>query len=118
MVGLQALAGEPVTLLITGVLAFCYAGVFASDPDSPHRIKRAVLAAAGMILGLLLAAIQLVPMVLAARMADRANGIVPDAWSLRPPALLEVVWLHLFGNFFETQSLAEVPWMRLMFDRE
>jgi hypothetical protein len=34
-----------------------------------------------------------------------------DFWSLHPLALAEMVSLHLFGNFFASQSLAELPWL-------
>jgi len=38
-----------------------------------------------------------------------------DLWSLRPTALLETLWLHLFGNYFDTEFTSQSPWMALMF---
>jgi hypothetical protein len=117
-VALQAFAGEPVTQFATLVLAFGYAlsvGVADAHHTWPDGVRHAAAVTAGAALGAALAAIQLIPMALAAVAAHRAEGITPDVWSLRPTALLETIWPHLFGNYFKTQSLADVPWMPLMF---
>jgi hypothetical protein len=54
-------------------------------------------------------------MIAATRLAERSETISADAWSLRPTALVETVWLHLFGNYFTSQSLDEIPWMPMMY---
>jgi hypothetical protein len=117
-VALQAFAGEPVTQFATLVVALVYA-VVVGAPDGRYSFRdglpHGLRVGAGIALGVLLAAIQLLPMAQAASRAGRANAITQDFWSLRPTAIVETVWLHLFGNYFNTQSLAEAPWMPLMF---
>lgn len=118
VVALQALAGEPVTQFATLVLALGYAlALGATDRDhTPTRaVRDAIVAGFGALLGLALAAIQLIPTAHAAFLAERSETVTPDLWSLRPTALLETVWLQLFGNYFTTQSLADVPWMPLIY---
>jgi hypothetical protein len=112
----QCLAGEPVTQFMTLGMSLCWAAVMAADTFDVRASARSVLlTAAGLSFGLALAAIQLVPMTLASALAQRGDTIIPDTWSLRPTALPELVWLHLFGNYFDTQSLTDVPWMPLLF---
>lgn len=117
-VALQACAGEPVTQFATISLALAYA-LAVGVADASHSLRRGLRhgagVAAGISLGVALAAVQLIPMAHAAALAERSESITQDFWSLRPTAIVEAVWLHLFGNYFETQSLAEVPWMPLMF---
>jgi hypothetical protein len=117
-VALQCFAGEPVTVFATITIALGYA-LAVGAPIGVHTltsgVRYAFLVGLGTALGLALAAIQLVPMVVATRIAERAEAISADIWSLRPTALLETVWLHLFGNYFTSQSLAEVPWMPLIY---
>jgi hypothetical protein len=117
-VALQAFAGEPVTQFATLVLALGYA-LAVGAPNAGHTLRQGmrhgVAVAAGAGLGVALAAIQLIPMARAAAVAERAAAVSQDPWSLRPTALLETVWLHLFGNFFETPFVAAAPWMPLMF---
>lgn len=117
-VALQSFAGEPVTQFATVALAGAFA--LAVRPDDERRgwrlaARRAAGVAGGVALGAALAAAQLIPMIQAAAMAERSQAVAQDFWSLRPAALLETVWLHLFGNYFQTQSLADAPWMPLMF---
>lgn len=117
-VALQAFAGEPVTQFATLVLVLGYALVLppAEGSATPRPgWKQAAAVVGSAALGLVLAAIQLMPMAQAAALAERSESISQDFWSLRPTAIVETVWLHLFGNYFGTQSLAEVPWMPLMF---
>jgi hypothetical protein len=114
----QCLAGEPVTLFTTLLAALAWAAVMSAPDDRLGRrtvVEATMLTGAGIALGLALAAIQLLPMTLASALAGRGDTIIPDAWSLRPTTLFETVWLHLFGNYFTVQSIAEVPWMPLMF---
>jgi hypothetical protein len=96
--GLQALCGEPVTWVATGVLAV--ASAFRRNPR--------VLAA--LPLGGLLAAVQLVPTLLASVRAHRSTIATPDFWSLHPLALWEALAPNLFGNYFDA-FLGDLPWM-------
>ena len=117
-IALQSLAGEPVTLFTTLGLVLAYAATIGGHPRSNGlaQATRSVIstgAAAG--LGIAIAAIQLIPTTHASSLAERAGSITPDAWSLRPTALIETIWPHFFGNFFETRTLADVPWMPLMY---
>ena len=66
--------------------------------------------AAGLLLGALLAAVQLWPTMMAGVRADRGSSTTPDFWSLHPLAALEVVAPHLFGNYYHA-FLADMPWM-------
>jgi hypothetical protein len=116
-VAFQALAGEPVTLLATLVLSLAFAlavGTGRSNATLRSRMKHAVQVTIGFALGLSLAAIQLVPLAQAASLSQRSDGIGKDFWSLHPLALLETISLHLFGDYFTSQSLASVPWMPLL----
>ncbi len=115
-VALQALAGEPVTLFTTMVLAAAYAFFAPGEarPTFARSLKQFALVVAGTTVGLLLAALQLVPMTLAVPGSHRTNAadaIFRDLWSLHPLAMLETVSLHLFGDYYTVQSLRSVPWM-------
>jgi hypothetical protein len=109
----QALAGEPVTLFSTFVVGGAFAVVVSpQEPDPPGaRVRRLLWTGAGLTLGVLLAAVQVLPLASAAAAAERASTIGKDLWSLHPLALLETVCHQLFGDYYRTQSLLEVPWM-------
>lgn len=116
VVAAQCLAGEPVTLFATLVLALGYAATVAPAGGEPPRRLRSLLAfTVGSALGIALAGVQMIPMASAALLAGRGESITADLWSLRPTALLETVWLHLFGNYFAVQSLEDLPWMPLVY---
>jgi hypothetical protein len=116
---LQAFAGEPVTLLATLVVGLVFAASVCLSPaapaeasTSPARLMASV--ALGFGLGLGVAAIQLVPLAQAAAASERSAAIAKDAWSLHPLALVEMVSLHLFGDYFTSQSLAATPWLPVL----
>ncbi len=113
---LQAVAGEPVTLLATLVLGLAYAVlVQPSVVARPARqVRVTACVALGLGLGLCLAAIQLMPLARAAALSERSTAIARDFWSLHPLALVEMVSLHLFGDYFTIQSLSEAPWLPLL----
>lgn len=107
MVALQALSGEPVTLATTLAIA----GAYAALPEGRWRQPRiAILAAAGEIAGLLLSAIQYVPLVVASRGSMRAVTVDMDFWAFHPLALIELAVPHFFGDYFHS-SLKETGWM-------
>src|SRR6476620_2137085 len=113
---LQALCGEPVTWVATGVLAAAYS-MFGIDP-APHagpgastaRIKRGIASAAALAAGALLASAQLLPTFLAGIRAHRAAVATPDFWSLHPLSLWEALAPDLFGNYYDA-FLTQLPWM-------
>jgi hypothetical protein len=107
VVACQALAGEPVTLVATLAIASAYAVAV----DGRWRDRRGVLLVAlGIAAGLLLAAIQYVPMVDAGRGSMRSTMEASDFWAFHPLALFEVLVPHFFGNYFQSH-LREVVWM-------
>jgi len=116
-VALQALAGEPVslvaTLIVAGLFAFVAAPSGFAEP-APAMLRRMIAVAIGLVLGLLLAGIQLIPMQRAGALSERSAQILTDSWSLHPLALLETICLHLFGDYFTIPSVAAAPWMPLV----
>ena len=107
VIALQALAGEPVTLFATLVIAFAYATL-----PRPRRldIRLAVTTAAALGSGVLLAAIQYVPLALASRQSARGVLVDVDFWTFHPLALLELMVPHFFGDYFNS-NLRELAWM-------
>ena len=96
----------------TAALAIGYATI-AAPPETATWRRRGVagaLAVAAVLLGLLVGAVQLVPLQAAVRAGIRANG-VSNAWSLHPLGLLETIVPHLFGDFFQAPQLDAVPWI-------
>ena len=113
---LQAVAGEPVTLLATLFVAVAFAVFVSPAPLAGAGGRARVLGGVGLGLGsgLCLAAAQLLPLYRAAAASPRAATFATDVWSLHPLALVEMVSLHLFGNYFRIQSLADAPWLPLL----
>lgn len=101
-------AGEPVTLAATGALAAAYA---AFGGGGPRRWRLVVVTVAGGLLGLLLASVQVLPLVDATQRSIRGAGLLEDQWSLHPLLFAETMAPRLFGNYLGT--LKEVgPWLR------
>jgi hypothetical protein len=108
----QVLAGEPVTMAATAVLAIGYA-VIAAPPETAGWRRRATLggfAIGAVLLGVLVGAVQLVPLQAAVRAGMRSTGVL-SAWSLHPLGLLETISPHLFGDYFQAAQLDAVPWI-------
>ena len=116
---LQALTGEPVTGAATAVVVLAYAGAGPCHPsagvesNARPRLIDPVWVAAGMGLGGLLAAGQLVPTFLAGVNAHRGSLPSPDFWSVHPLTIVEAVAPHLFGNYYDA-FLADIPWMTVL----
>lgn len=107
IIAAQALAGEPVTLAATLAIAAAY----VAWPLRGLRDRRIlIMSAAAMLLGVLLAAIQFVPLAVAGRGSVRALMEPDDFWSLHPLALLELFVPHFFGEYFNS-NLSELSWM-------
>lgn len=106
-ISFQALAGEPVTLAATLAIAAAY----AVTVDGRWRDWRGVsLVAVGALAGLLLSAIQYVPMVAAGRESMRSTMEPSDFWAFHPLALFELLVPHFFGDYFHS-NLREMVWM-------
>jgi hypothetical protein len=107
LVGLQALAGEPVSLFTTLVIV----GAYATLPRPRRRdIRLAALTACALGAGCLLAAIQYVPLGLATMGSARGSLVDTDFWTFHPLALIELVVPHFFGDYFNS-NLRELAWM-------
>jgi hypothetical protein len=107
IVACQALAGEPVSLVTTLIIAAAYGLLI----DGRWRARRGVLyAAAGGIAGVLVSAIQYVPLMAAGRNSLRSTMLVADFWAFHPLALLELAVPHFFGDYFNS-NLKELAWM-------
>jgi hypothetical protein len=107
VVALQALAGEPVTLAVTLIVAGAYAVCLDGRWRRPGVV---VLAAIGEGAGVLLAAIQYVPIMAAARHSLRADSMDISFWALHPLGLIELFVPHFFGDYYNS-SLRETVWM-------
>jgi hypothetical protein len=90
-----------------------YAALVGAAPSTPlmRRARLTISVALGLILGLAVAAVQLVPLARAAALSERSSTIARDSWSLHPLAMVEMVSLHLFGDYFTSQSLTTMPWL-------
>lgn len=107
VVACQALAGEPVTLAITLAIAAAYV-VFVDRRWRDPRIV--ILAAVAMTAGILLAAIQYLPMMAASRASMRGARNAVDFWAFHPLALIELLVPHFYGDYFHSQ-LRQMVWM-------
>jgi hypothetical protein len=107
IVSCQALAGEPVSLAATLLIAAAY----AIAVDGRWRDLRGVfLTGAGLAAGVLLSAIQYVPLVLAGRASMRSTMTAADFWLFHPLLSFELVVPHFFGDYFNS-NLKELAWM-------
>lgn len=110
-VGLLILAGEPVT----GAGMMCTAlfhALFVAGGERASVVRRFAWLGAACAFGLLLAAIQLVPVLSVLAVARRSDPTVLDylTWSLHPLRLLETIVPLPFGNAVLLASQFG-PWM-------
>ena len=112
VVAVQALAGEPLTLVTAGAIGFCFALAVARDAGDggrrPSRVAAGVLGWAAV--GMLLTAAQVLPSADAAARSPRGAGLLVDGWSVHPLSLLEAVAPALFGGPADAVS-AWSPWL-------
>lgn len=107
IVSCQALAGEPVTLVATLVIATAY-GLAIEDR---WRDRRGVgFAAIGGAAGLLLSAIQYIPLIAAGRASLRSTMLSADFWPFHPLSFPELIVPRFFGDYFHS-NLKELAWM-------
>lgn len=110
--GLQAMAGEAVGLLGTAALAVLYAG-FGQEGSWRDRAEAIARTIGGGILGILLAAVQLFPLLEAASNSPRSGPIsirAQSLWPIHPLALAEFTTPNLFGDYF-TGGWNTTPWI-------
>jgi len=107
VVGCQALAGEPVTLAATLAIAAGYVVVLDRGWSRPRVIG---FSAIGLGAGVLLAAIQFVPLAEASRQSIRGLMRTDDFWAFHPLATTELVMPHFLGDYF-TSHLRQLVWM-------
>ena len=113
-VAFQALAGEPVTFFLTALLvvgAGRRPAACSTQQNASDQARAVTWSAVVCSFGAALAAIQLVPMVHAATLAERCQSILKDVWSLHPLALLETG----SSTFLATTSRhrpSDAPWLR------
>jgi membrane protein YfhO len=103
----QALAGEPVTCMATLALALAYAAV---APERQRELRGLTYAVAGLVSGVLLAAVQYVPLLVASRHSLRQSAAPIDVWAFHPLAFIELVVPYFFGDAFSSH-LRELSWM-------
>ena len=109
---LQALAGESVSFLGTAVTAVLYAASGAAVDARPRaRAAAAMRVGVACLVGLMLAAPQLLPVFRASRLSDRGAGVSPDVLSLHPLRLVEAVAWPLFGDLRGPWGTND-PWLR------
>jgi len=113
----QVLTGEPITMTATVVLAVGMAllvGTPGVDTDWRVRTRASAVVAVGLALGLMAAAIQLVPLAWAVEGSARSQTGVfgKNFWALHPLALAETVSIHLFGDASAHSTAGtHYPWM-------
>jgi hypothetical protein len=107
VIACQALAGEPVTLAATLAIAGLYAALAHGRWRDPRLLA---LVGTACLAGLLLSAIQYVPLGAATRQSIRGSMGISDFWAFHPLALIELLVPHFFGDYFNS-NLREVVWM-------
>jgi hypothetical protein len=113
-IGGQCLAGEPSTLLVTPLL--CLAAVLASWRGRARFGPAAVVA--GLVLGLAVGAVTLLPGANHARKTVRASGLDPSQageWSMPPVRALDLLSPHVLGHV-ETGN-ESLYWGRSLYGR-
>jgi hypothetical protein len=113
-IGGQCLAGEPSTLLVTPLL--CLAAVLAAWRGRARFGPAAV--AAGLVLGLAVGAVTLLPGAHHARKTVRASGLDPSQageWSMPPVRALDLLSPHVLGHV-ETGN-ENLYWGRSLYGR-
>ncbi len=110
LIGMQALSGEPVTFSASSVLLAAYVAVTVPFGDWPEWRRRMLRIAGAGLAGVSIAAVQIVPLLVAVSGSQRAADIDTAYWSLHPLTLLETVIPHLFGHVYHDYVHA-FPWV-------
>lgn len=108
--GLQILAGEPVTAAMTALVALAYVGLVRNEVPLARRLG---LAGMSVVLGGLLVAVQLLPLLEAARESSRAHQELGELLALHPLSLAELVGWPIFGEWFPPAGRPNL-WLRAL----
>ena len=111
-IALTALAGEPLSLVGVTILSVAYAVVMGREGGAGWRrgLRIAITVTGWELVGGLLAAGQLLPLLDAASRSPRATGALVDGWSIHPLTLVEAVVPGLFGSPIDAVSTWS-PWL-------
>ena len=112
-VSCQALAGEPVTLAATLAIL---AGYTMFVERRWRDVRLVALVGIASAAGLLLSAIQYLPLVVASRASMRGTMVADDFWAFNPLALFELLVPHFFGDYFNS-NLRQLGWMMALNSR-
>lgn len=109
---LELMAGEPVTLVGTAVMATAFAALGAPEPGSTLalRARTTALTVGAGLTGALLSAVQALPLLDQASRSIRGLGQTTEIWSLHPLRLAETVLPFVFGNTLGLQEESS-PWL-------
>jgi len=112
IIALELLGGEPLTAVVVGALCLAYAVMRARGVGHPWRQTFGVAAVVAVWqgIGVLLAAVQYVPLFDAAARSPRMTGTLVDGWSVHPLALVEAVAPAIFGGAADPISQWS-PWL-------
>lgn len=113
VLGLQALAGEPLSFGLT--LGLACLETFTCPDAAGGRLGRLLRLAGATLWGLALAAVQLLPAAVAAARSARARVGVPDLLSLHPISLLETLAWPLLADPAGSWRQPD-PWLRHLND--
>lgn len=98
LIGVQALAGEPTTIVQTWLIVAVYAAYAAKRNESTRPLA---LVGAALLLGIAVGAAQLIPAADLAASSVRARGFdfeTASTWSFPPLRMLEVFFPHVTGH--------------------
>ncbi len=115
--GMQAIAGEPVTLAATGGLVLAYAALGDVASNWRERASRVIRVGGALAAGALLSSVQMVPLGWAAMRSPRGVDVDAESWALHPLELAETVVAHVFGHSYSGLSHT-MPWMNAFHGRE
>jgi hypothetical protein len=108
--GCAVLAGEPGITAAAAGMAVVWIGWGRKPHEGPRRGLLLAAAIAAPLLGLLLAAVQVFPLIEATGRSIRGAGLLRDSWPLHPLRLFETVLPGIFGNYLGVP--AELgPWL-------
>ncbi|MBI3652690.1 MAG: YfhO family protein [Acidobacteria bacterium] len=103
---LGVFAGQPDILFWEALLVTLYAGFSTATDEAGWRLKlrRMTIIIGSGALGLLLSAIQFLPLLDATKRSYRGSGQMLDGWSIHPLNLLETIMPTLFSTPLEPTS--------------
>jgi hypothetical protein len=107
---LAVFAGQPDILVWSMMLVVCYAGSSVAGSNWQGNLKRMGLPVIGATLGLLLAAVQFLPLFDVLGRSHRGSGAMLDGWSIHPLSLLETFMPTVFTSPLEPSSHLH-PWL-------